>query len=238
MLKSKAGLFSRSFWSRFAKVFTEEPMADQIRSQFVDMLDLAQEMYVSVTAVLLDPESETLERIRESFYLTDQKINQYEQQIRREVLVHLSVAGNRKSGITNDLLLLNQVKDAERLGDYTKNLFEVFEHSAAAVTGEYLEKFRHSRNTAVGLFSEVRTAVSTLDPRLAQTACHQALNLAKECRQVVDEMVDHPERAENPVAIALLFRYQKRVLGHMRRIATSLFAPFDEYGNCGRHEEA
>jgi phosphate uptake regulator len=235
MTKS-GGVFSKQFWTRFVGIFTDESLPEQMDDHFTEMLKLGEEMYVSVTAVLLDPESNTLERIRESFFATDQRINALEQRIRRNVLVHLSIQQERSPNLTQHLMMLNQVKDAERIGDYTKNIFEVFEYAANSVTGEYLDNFSRLRSRTIGLFSEIRTALTNLDAKLAKKACNDCTRYIKECTTVIYELMESPDNVANPVANALLFRYQKRILSHLRKIATAQFAPFDKFGTCGKDD--
>lgn len=236
MAKKNDGILSKRFWARFLGIFTDAPLASQMNELFTEMLKLAEEMYVSVTAVLLDPESPTLERIRETFFATDQRINSLEQRIRRDVLIHLSIQTERTPNITQHLMLLNQVKDAERIGDYAKGIFEVFEYAADEVTGVYLERFTRLRVRTLGLFSEVRTAITNMDAKLAKKACQECTTYIKECSVSINELMDSPELVPNPVANALLFRYQKRILSHLRRIATAQFAPFDKFGTCGKDD--
>ncbi len=231
-MKVDKTIFGKKFWSKIAGIFTEKPLPDQMYQNFQEMMTLAQSMYISVTSVLLDPDVQTLEHIRESFYLTDRKINLLETMIRREILVHLSVSGGTAPNTATYLTLLNLVKNGERIGDYNKNLFEVFEHSANAISGQYLEKFRMVRDETVLLFSEVHTAISTLDPKMGIRSCQSIRPLIKECGMVVDEMLIKPESSPNPVAVALLFRYQKRILNHLAKVAMAQFAPFDKYGEC------
>lgn len=235
-MKLEKTILSRQFWSKFFSIFTDEPLAEQIESKFEEMLVLAQDMYAHVSSVILDPEANTLENIRDTFFLTDQRINELEQQIRRDVLVHLSVAGSQSKDVTTYLMLLNQVKDAERLGDYTKNIFEVFEYGADVLSGEFLEIFTRHRIQTNSIFIDVRTAIKNFDGKLGKKACNEATEMIKECSTVINGMMEDPEQVENPVAIALLFRYQKRMLSHLRKIATSQFAPFDKFGTCGKDE--
>ncbi|RJO67449.1 MAG: PhoU domain-containing protein [Myxococcales bacterium] len=232
----RSKLISPGFWKRFLSIFTDEPLVEQIHDNFQEMLSLAQTMYISVTGVLLDPEETTLDSIHDSFFLTDQKINALEQQIRREVLIHLSVSSRNEHNQTTYLMLLNLVKDAERLGDYSKNIYEVFERSAEFLPAAYRDKFEHLRGVTIRLFSEIRTALATLDAKLANRCGSEAGKWIQDCGSVVNELMDHPERTANPVAVALLFRYQKRILNHLRKLAVAQFTPFDKFGTAGKNQ--
>jgi len=233
-MKLDKTILSKKFWKKFIAVFTDQPLSVKVENHFEEMLILAEDMYVHVTSVIIDPEVHTLEHIRETFFLTDTRINQLEDIIRRDVLVLLSISASRSKDVTNNLLLLNQVKDAERLGDYTKNIFEVFEYGAEFLTGKYFSIFDEIRIHTIMLFSEVRNSISKMDAKLAKKSCDQATKHIAKCNVVINEMMADPNCIENPVAIALLFRYQKRMLNHLRKIATAQFAPFDKFGTCGK----
>ena len=63
------------------------------------------------------------EVIREDLYTTDRRINHTERKIRRALVVHGSVHG--RSTFSSLLVMMSVAKDAERVGDYAKNLFEL-----------------------------------------------------------------------------------------------------------------
>ena len=54
---------------------------------------------------------------------TDQKVNQLEREIRRELVVHASVLGRIETPAV--LIYMSIVKDIERIGDYAKNLLDL-----------------------------------------------------------------------------------------------------------------
>lgn len=224
-------------WRKVFSIFKDEPLTEQIQDNFDQMLALGLDMYISVTNDILDPEADTLDRIKKGFYETDKRINALEQKIRREILIHLSVSNENSADTSSFLLLLNLVKSAERIGDLTKAIFEVFEHGASIIAGEHLKQFQEIRNITMNLFSELRASITTMDARLAKKSCVEAGEKIEICRRIMNEMMDAPKSVENPVAVALLFRYQLRILSHLRKIALAQFAPFDEFGACGKNEE-
>ena len=93
----------------------------KIQRQFLEMLADGRHIFDASSNALIggtDPEV-----IREDLYTTDQRINRTEQAIRRELVVHGSVHGG--SHVPTLLVLMSLVKDAERIGDYAKNIFEL-----------------------------------------------------------------------------------------------------------------
>ena len=66
--------------------------------------------------------------VREEVFETDQRINKNEQALRRELIVHASVRGT--TAFPTSLLLMSLVKDAERIGDYAKNILDLARHES------------------------------------------------------------------------------------------------------------
>ncbi|MGL6249548.1 MAG: PhoU domain-containing protein, partial [Billgrantia desiderata] len=63
------------------------------------------------------------DEVRQPLYERDRSINELERSIRRKVLRHLTV--NPGHDVAICLALMSVAKDAERIGDYCKNVFEV-----------------------------------------------------------------------------------------------------------------
>ena len=96
---------------------------EKMRTDFGQMLDAGRQIFETAANALLggtDPDV-----IRDGLFEADRRINRAEQQIRRELIVHASVHGATEFPAC--LVLMSVVKDAERVGDYAKNLFELAE---------------------------------------------------------------------------------------------------------------
>ena len=64
-----------------------------------------------------------VQRIREEIYTNDAQINALERAIRYRILTHLTI--NPGEDASTCMMLMVVIKDAERIGDYCKNIFEV-----------------------------------------------------------------------------------------------------------------
>ncbi len=67
--------------------------------------------------------------VRDDLLETDRRIDRLEQVIRRQIVVHGSVHG--AVHITELMVLMSIAKDAERIGDYAKNIFALSAHTTA-----------------------------------------------------------------------------------------------------------
>jgi phosphate uptake regulator len=80
------------------------------------MLELGQEMFCIITDSLVkDTEPEKAANIKRM----DKEINQMHREINRQIFEHLSVYPDGE--LFPCLVLINVVKDSERIGDYNKN---------------------------------------------------------------------------------------------------------------------
>ncbi|MCA9299009.1 MAG: PhoU domain-containing protein, partial [Phycisphaerales bacterium] len=92
-----------------------------ITAEFGQMLDAGRHCFDTAANALLggtDPEV-----IRNNLFETDKSINRSEQQLRRHLVVHVTVHGS--TSLPACLVLMSVVKDAERIGDYAKNIFDL-----------------------------------------------------------------------------------------------------------------
>ena len=103
------------------KIWSEQAFSSRIVEEFLFMLDSSEEM-LSYAFKTLTKKGEA-KGFQKKIYKKDQSINLKEQDIRKQVLVHLST--NPGCNLSACLALISITKDAERLGDYIKNLFEL-----------------------------------------------------------------------------------------------------------------
>ena len=95
----------------------------RVLDEFKEMLNGTQDMFNSVCKKLIH--NEEVIALEDKIYDVDKKINDLEKDIRKKIVGHLSLQPS--VDVSACLLLMSVVKDAERLGDYCKNLFEVIQ---------------------------------------------------------------------------------------------------------------
>jgi phosphate uptake regulator len=105
-----------SFWK--GKDFLIKVMED-----FRVMLDETESMFEAVCARLLNGKDDP--ELKDRIYKVDKQVNRIQRDIRKRIVEHLSLQPTVDTNAC--LLLMSVVKDAERLGDYCKNLYEVTE---------------------------------------------------------------------------------------------------------------
>ncbi|MBD3264722.1 MAG: hypothetical protein GF375_06440, partial [Candidatus Omnitrophica bacterium] len=93
----------------------------QVLEEFKNMLEDSHIMFKAVCESLIENKKQP--GLEDKIYEIDKKINELQRDIRRRIIEHLSVQPS--VDVSTCLVLMSVVKDAERLGDYAKNLLEV-----------------------------------------------------------------------------------------------------------------
>ena len=104
-------LFRRDNWSQTSV------------ERIAEMLDLGSEMFDFAQKLILAGNQEG--SAQECIYNRDRRINVLEREVRRSVILRLSMG--ESMDVPSALIFTNTVKDCERIGDYVKNLYDVAE---------------------------------------------------------------------------------------------------------------
>ena len=121
--------------------------------------------------------------VREAVFTRDQDINRLLRSLRGNIVTHLSV--NRNADIAACLALMSIAKDAERIGDYCKNLYEVTEHGDFGQSpSPYQERIRQIPGEVEKIFDLVRAAFQNSDTKEAKVAIKAADAVRAACDEI------------------------------------------------------
>ena len=208
-------------WIRALK---EDANMKAMLQEYTAMIGVARWMFETIGKALLD-DLDPL-RYQQELLAKDQKLNRAERDIRKRIIEHL--AFNPGEDLGTCLVLFSGAKDAERLGDYCKNLQEV----AIFLKGKpYPDRFLHRVRAVyaaiVAQFEEVAKAFADGDAARAQAVMDQMKHVKKECNDIVGEIMDGPDDqdAKGAVATSLTVRYFKRIAAHISNIASGVINP-------------
>lgn len=191
----------------------------QVLDDFGNMLDDAEGMFKSVCKKLIDNQEES--GLREKIYKADRKINRAEKDIRKRIVEHLSF--QPAVDVSACLLLMSVVKDAERLGDYCKNLFEVTQLLNAPMDKAKFEGlFSDIDQELFSLFTETKEAFINSDEEKACASWQRKEKVAKKCDEILRQLAQGNFSANESVCFALTARYFKRLAAHLTNIASSV----------------
>ncbi len=94
---------------------------EQAEGKLLEMLANDQHSFDTATSVLLDGADPV--SVGPDLAATDAQINEAERELRRHLVVHASVHGS--SQVAAILVYMSVAKDVERIGDYSKNIYDV-----------------------------------------------------------------------------------------------------------------
>ena len=207
-----------SFWK--GKDFLNEVLGD-----FERMLNDTENMFKEVCRKLLEGVSE--KDLKDKIYKIDREVNTLEKEIRKRIVTHLSIQGN--VDIPASLVLMSVVKDAERLGDYAKNLFEVTELLDKPLDKKiYSDLFGNLHEKILEEFEETRQAFIKSDQKSARKVLNMERTLVKKCDQIVKTLSKSSFDVNTAVCLTLLARYFKRTSAHLANIASSVVLPISD----------
>jgi len=197
----------------------------QVFEEFKSMLDDTEFMYKAVCARLLDNVEEP--RLKQKIYDIDKKVNRLQKDIRKRIVKHLTLQPT--VDVTACLVLMSVVKDAERLGDYCKNLYEVTELLAKPINRElFTHYFDGIDKDILTLFEQTKGAFIEADEDKARLTWEYKTRMTKDCNRIVAELAKCDLSVNEAVCLVLVARYFKRLVSHLVNISTSVILPLSD----------
>ena len=219
-----------SFWK--GKDFLTE-----VLEEFKEMLDDTKYMFESVCKGLIKGKVEP--NLKDKIYEIDRKVNRLEKEIRKRIVEHLSI--QPAVDVPVSLVLMSVVKDAERIGDYCKNLFEIIELLDKPLKQERFEElFKGIDKKILEEFEKTQKAFMESDEEVAKEILYLERGVVKNCDDIVKKLAKSNLSTNEAVCLTLLARYFKRVAAHLANIGSSVILPIsdlDFFDEKLRHEK-
>lgn len=203
------------------QAFRRQDVVHELTEQIGQMLDLGKWMFETASETMI--KDVDWNGVSEDLYARDRQINQYEQAVRERIVTHLGV-GNQ-ADVVPCLMLMSVVKDAERIGDYCKNIFEVGKFfSGSYEHGEFSAPLREIRKEIIALFEPTKQAFLSQSSGQGQDIRQKAHDLGQQCEVLIRQLLNLTGdfSAQEAVAYVLLARHYKRVSGHLSNIASGV----------------
>lgn len=224
-------------WRDIINAFKGDDLYTQALRESHAMLDMDLEMFeASIESLRYSDTSD----VSIDIYSLDKKINAFERDVRKKVMMHLTVSGPGQ--LSSGLVLVSIVVDIERIGDYSKNISDLARCHPTRLEGMSLEpEIVEIEGQARQLFRDTVDAFKNSDvDKSREIMTLYKGRLSAHCDDVVDRIVrnEAPELgAGNAAAIALYVRYLKRISSHSRNIVTSIVNPFHRIGYKEKQED-
>lgn len=191
--------------------------------QFAQMLDDGRHIVDAASNAFLgtgDPVA-----IERDLFETDARINETERSIRRGVVVHGTVHG--LADLPTCLVLMSIVKDAERIGDYAKNLYDLAVKTRKTRDDRFYGDLVDIKDRVSNVMRDARAAYDGQNADQAREILRTCDELMDRCDARVAELLVADPPSHQPVATALAYRYFKRVVAHTSNVVTSIVMPVD-----------
>lgn len=195
---------------------------EQIHNRFLQMLQDGRHIFDAASNSLLG--GTDTEVIREDLYRTDVRINEMEQRIRREIVVHGSIHG--AATFPALLVMMSLVKDAERIGDYAKNIFDLSVRAPYLGTEKECAELIQMKDHISTLLVRAHGLFESQDVEAAKAFLLEVDDVQRTCDREVDRRLAITD--SNPSGAVLTYRYFKRVVSHASNIITSVVMPIDK----------
>jgi phosphate uptake regulator len=196
---------------------------DVMIGHVAEMLGHARHIFDEAMSALLAGASP--EALADDIFGTDRRINELEREVRRELVVHLSVHGT--SDITSVLVVLMVSRKVERIGDNAKNIYDLATYDVDLSHADDAEALRSARDEVSEMMWAAADIFRTEDVERGQVFLDRTRVLQRDYDDVVAELVRSQTTAEHAVPRALLYRYLKRIVANLEGVVAGVVQPLD-----------
>ncbi|MBI44696.1 MAG: hypothetical protein CMG66_00850 [Candidatus Marinimicrobia bacterium] len=212
------------------EIFKSDSLYEQALQECHEMLDIDREMFNESVKSLRN--SDTAD-IPIDIYAMDRKINEFERDVRRKVMTHLAIGG--KEDIGSGLILVSVVIDIERIGDYTKNIYDLaVQHPKKLNAGSFEDILTKMENSTSEFLNKAIDAFKSQDIDAArELMIEYKTDISAKSNEVVNSIVSGSSdefSSSNSGALCLYARYLKRIAAHSRNLVSSIVNPFERIG--------
>ena len=212
------------------EIFKSDSLYEEALLECHEMLEIDREMFNESIKSLRS--SDTAE-IPIDIYAMDKKINEFERDVRRKVMTHLAVGG--KDDIGSGLILVSVVIDIERIGDYTKNIYDLaVQHPKKLVAGSFEKKLVEMENSTKEFLNKAIDTFKDQDIDLARKLMTDyKTDISSASNDIVNAIVSGTNDELSPEvagSLCLYARYLKRIAAHSRNLVSSIVNPFERIG--------
>ena len=139
--------------------------------------------------------------------------------------MHASVHGT--SQVPAILTYMSVVKDVERIGDYAKNIYDLAAMGASLAGAPDSEELLRYRDRISEMITEADRAFADEDVEAARRIIGEGDEMQDVFDERVRELVLSQQPASEAVPRALLYRYYKRIVGHLMNLLSAVVMPLD-----------
>ena len=217
-------------WKELIQLFKKDNLFEQAYQEAAGMLDTDAAMYNASVEALR--RSDTAE-VKFDIYDADKGVNRSERGVRKKVMTHLVISGG--TNLASGLSLVSVVIDIERIGDYTKNIYDLAVHHPLRLEGGPVEdKLQKVEAQVSSDFKSMIEVFKDRDEDKARLIMNNYKDgLSDACEEISSSILTGTVTGLNSsdaTAVSLYARFLKRIASHSRNIVTSVVNPFHRIG--------
>lgn len=200
----------------------DKSLLNKMYEEFTRMLNDADWMFREVCELLL--KGEEGRDLQKSLFKRDIAINKTERRIRKQIIEHLAIRPG--TDVAACLILMSVVKDAERIGDYCKNLYDVWRLCGGPLRpSDFTESIEEMYQGLLGTFQKVAKGFAKADEKLGYDVVESELRFGRQLDDTVILLANSDLAAKDAVCLTLACRHMKRISAHLGNIASSVVMP-------------
>jgi phosphate uptake regulator len=204
-------------------LFRSGDAIEEMGRSFTGMLDLATELTLDAGRHFFDGPPTPEERT--SVSKRDIELNKMERRLRKQVIVHLAL-GEGPRDAAYGLLLMSLVKDVERIGDYCKNISEVYDDGGGPVPDDdNAAELREIRAIVEETLSATAPVFSASNTEAALDLILKGREVNRRCDALVKRIATADYNAATTTTLVLGARYYKRIQSHLLNVLSGVVMP-------------
>jgi phosphate uptake regulator len=205
----------------FKRTAGGEDRLDAIETMIQQMLADDRTVFDLAMSILLD--GVDISGVKKEIKKTDRQVNKAEREIRRDLVVHASVAGAIDTPAI--LIYMSIIKDIERVGDYGKNLRDLGK-DGLDLSG--FPAWRDLREEVSQMITDTAAVFAARDEERAKQLLVRGDELLTEFDREVSALVRGEDDRPHQVGRALALRYLKRIVAHLTNVLSAVVMPLDQ----------
>lgn len=208
---------------RFLRGGGEDRLA-HVESTLLRMLQDDRHAFDAAASALIGGASHEL--VGPDLRATDRRVNDAEREIRRELVVHASVQS--QPDLPAVLAYMSIVKDAERIGDYAKNIYDLAAEGVDFSEAPDRDELVGIRDRVSNLIGEVTTVLDARDVDRARELLSEGDRMQDAFDAAVSRLVTSDAPSHHGVPRALFQRHCKRIVAHLMNMLSAIVMPLDQ----------
>ena len=218
-------------WMKIIFAFQEDTAINEIYDVSKSMMKKSLISFENSVFTLRSPET-----VSKDFdvYSLDKEINQFERDIRRKLFFYQNSdipTKNHRAILVMSLI----AHDIERIGDYSKNIYELAgNHDTPVSFGKYNETLKIIENLILSEFKKSISYFVEFNEKIHQSIGEGLTKANEVIEKSLNEIQQNPDcvgsEQKEVISLVLYLRFLKRTSSHLRNISTSYYNPIDRIG--------